>query len=143
MRTKMTAVLTSVITQMMGAMSPYLPLKMFPPLLPLRNKCAFIPINRAWEDMDFDYTEDPFWGLHFIDGFYLVEDFQMFTMGVETIDQKHVLRVRLDADGEWMVEARERDNVGQRWSTPAKVVRPNLKCENGTILHVVDRLLLP
>ena len=127
----------------MGALSPFLPRKMEPPLLPLANKCGFIPVDRSWEDMDFDHTEDPFWGLHFLDGCYLVEDFQIFPMGVEAVDERNVLRVRLDSDGEWIVEARERDNVGESWSTPAKVIRPNLKCENGTILHVVDRLLIP
>ena len=80
------------------------------------------------------------WGVHIIDGPYQVSDLaDQARVQPRHRDLRHSLRFRFDMRGVCTVWL-DSDSKPPR---KARIVKSNVKCAGGTILHVIDKILYP
>lgn len=82
------------------------------------------------------------WGLHVLDGCYAMEDLYRAAIsggGVQTPSFEATLRCSFDTAGayQFWVESEREPRV------PIRVVRADVRCDEGTMLHFVDRIMVP
>ena len=110
------------------------------PLPPdLRGCTVFVPIDKSFFESA-DTWEHECWGLHVIPGPYRMQDlYTMNESSILTADMTSTLRTSVNAKGSYTVW------VGQSRQPrlKARVLASDIRVCDGTILHLIDRILFP
>ena len=101
----------------------------------------FVPNDGAFLGLPAEEAfEHACWGVHIVDGPYSVADLSdQAKVQPRHEDVRHVLRFRFDMRGvctTWL----DSDSKPPR---KARILKSNIKCAGGTIIHVVDKILYP
>jgi len=106
----------------------------------LHGCTLLVPIDRAFIDSGISTFEPRCWGAHVLEGPYKMEDFYMLDAGrVDTVGMLCQLQCAVNGTGKYVIWVRSEKGP----CIKARVLKANIECEHGIVVHIVDRILHP
>ena len=100
----------------------------------------FAPLDHMFLG-DLDCFDQSCWGVHKLNGPYRMEDLFMLsnfgTGGMQTSDGLHTLLCQINEEGEYSIWL----NIKGQPRRVVRVLKGDIVCASGTIVHIVDKIM--